>query len=152
ILAERFGNLSGLAVEEKNVAVLQSGHASFIQAVEKAREGFRAGDWQWCVIGAFDSMVEATTLQWLYDSERLKCEDNPVGLQPGEAGVAVLLEPERKSLGNRAAMQALIGGCATGEEKNHFHSDNPPTGRGLAQVVARLNEKDEPRGATPWVI
>jgi 3-oxoacyl-[acyl-carrier-protein] synthase-1 len=151
-LAERFRSVSKLALAQTNVAVVQSGHASFIQAVDKASAKLRAGEWDWCVIGAFDSLVEASTLQGLYDRGRLKCDDNPVGLEPAEAGVVVLLEPQQRALRDGAPVHALVGACVTGQEKNHFLSEESATGRELAAAVGRLNEQDENRTVPPWVI
>lgn len=69
---------------------------------------------------AVDSYLDPLTLSWLLEHGRLKSDDNPVGLVPGEAGVCMLLE--HRSTQRPSIMQILGLGQARGPS---WYEDEP---------------------------
>lgn len=65
------------------------------------------------VVIATDSLVDVPSLRWLEETGRLKNDMNPVGLSPGEASVALLLEEPRAAQARGAAAQAIMHAAAT---------------------------------------
>ncbi|MEX1365912.1 MAG: hypothetical protein AB1Z98_22485 [Nannocystaceae bacterium] len=65
------------------------------------------------VIVATDSLADATALSWLDHEGRLKNDMNPVGLSPGEASVALMLEEPRTAERRGATTQAVAYAVAT---------------------------------------
>ncbi|MFV8749016.1 hypothetical protein ACNOYE_00535 [Nannocystaceae bacterium ST9] len=73
------------------VEVLDSGRRGFFEAISRAQCEIDAGCRRFVVV-AMDSLVDAASLAWLNDDGRLKQDGNPVGLMPGEASVALMVE------------------------------------------------------------
>lgn len=67
------------------------GRAAFAAAAQTALAMLRERRAAACVLGAFDSLLDSETLDALHALDLLKGPDNPVGVIPGEAGVALLL-------------------------------------------------------------
>lgn len=63
---------------------------------------------------AADSTCDAQSLAWLAGQGRLKNDDNPVGLIPGEAGAAVLLERPEVATARGATSLASVSRPALG--------------------------------------
>lgn len=137
---------------QKNVEVIQSGHAGFIYGVQRAISKFQNNEWSFCIIGAFDSLLEPHTLQWLFDHHRLKCEDNTVGLQPGEAGSFILLEPKSTAIHRKVTIQAVLTACATGFETNFLSATKSSFGQGVLQTIQQLYGNFKDNIIEPWVI
>jgi 3-oxoacyl-[acyl-carrier-protein] synthase-1 len=104
------------------------------------------------VVLAADSLIEAHTLQWLFDHSRLKCSSNPVGLSPGEAAVAVVLEPRSKALARKTPVLAVVRGVQTAADERTGFTDDPPIGTGLANAVAVLHDALPDGIRTRWVL
>jgi 3-oxoacyl-[acyl-carrier-protein] synthase-1 len=66
-------------------------HAGGLQAVAAALRDLASGMTETAVVVGVDSWLDETTLEWLDATGRLKRDGMPVGLQPGEAGVAIAL-------------------------------------------------------------
>lgn len=88
------------------------------------------------IVVAVDSYVDSHALMWLGQIRRLKHDDNPVGLIPGEAAVAVCLELGRR--GHSEGPWARI--TRVGEA--HQNPDLHETGRSLGRLLAHLLDED----------
>jgi 3-oxoacyl-[acyl-carrier-protein] synthase-1 len=81
------------------------------------------------LILAVDSYVDAHALLWLDQHHHLKHDDNPVGLAPGEAAVAVCLEPGRHDSRSVRITRA---------SEDHDEPSEPASGRALGRVLVEL--------------
>jgi len=155
---ERSAILSGIRqslghlVPDRNMDIVQAGHAGFAIAADRAMGRIRSGEWDRCVIGAFDSLLEFPTLQWLSDHRRLKTCDNPVGLQPGEAGAFVVIESLQSALARNATVCGLLTASAAGLEDNHQFSGEPPLGKGFVETLEKLMPKLPDDFAPGWIV
>lgn len=122
---------TGIADDLGLVEIRAYGRAGFAALLVEAEHALRSGAAR-VVILAVDSYVDAHALLWLDEAERLKYDNNPVGLVPGEAAVAVCLElcgrehPERR-------MARITQAGAVDSEPDHV-ADR----RGLGKVLAAM--------------
>ena len=109
------------------------------------------GRYECALVLTVDSLIEAPLIQHLLDDGRLKCADNPVGLQPGEAGVAVLLQtgPSRSEI--RRPQAHIMGHCLA-DEADHDFSQRPASGQGLAEAVLNLHASLDDGIRTHWIL
>jgi 3-oxoacyl-[acyl-carrier-protein] synthase-1 len=70
------------------------GHVGLAAACLRAREAITEGRIDRAVLVAADSYLDPSTLDWLSAGNRLKDDEHPTGLAPGEAGAALVLEQE----------------------------------------------------------
>ncbi|MEW5801041.1 MAG: hypothetical protein AB1847_02945 [bacterium] len=136
----RFRQVTGFQAGERNAVIIYSGNAGLAIALDRATGRLQTGEWESCIIGALDSLVEPPVLQWLFDQGRLKCADNPVGMQPGEAGVFILLEQKSRAVRRRAAIHGLLCASATCFEDNHLFTGKPSSGKGFAKAIGQLRQ------------
>ncbi len=93
--------IAGLSFAQPHVHTC-FGHCGAGQAVHLARQLLAAEPkLERVLLVGSDSTIDAQSLGWLADQGRLKTAENPVGLIPGEAGIAVLVEPPRSAHGGR---------------------------------------------------
>ena len=107
-----------------------AGRVGFIEALGHASRLAEQG--RTAVVGAFDSFVCSAVVGALHEHGRLRVPGAAVGLQPGEAGAFVVVEPERTG-----AVLGRLGGGALGTEPAHLYSGRPALGRALADVADR---------------
>lgn len=131
----RASRSAGLGDAPKLMFVSLAGHTGFARALERACTDLRGGTIDRAIVGGFDSLVDADVLSWLEAVGRLKTPDNPVGLQPGEAGTFVLVETEAACQARGGAASVVLRGLAFGEEENPQGADHPPSGKGLAVAL-----------------
>lgn len=89
------------------------------------------------VVLATDSLVDVPSLLWLEETRRLKNDMNPVGLSPGEASVALLLEEPRTAQNRGAKAQAVLHAIATDLDPERSATKGPG-GVGLARATAEV--------------
>jgi 3-oxoacyl-[acyl-carrier-protein] synthase I len=90
------------------------------------------------VVLAVDSLVCPFALDWLGEAGRLKSDLNPVGLMPGEAAAALLLEPARRGLHDQRRPLARIAAVASGQDAHVEGEGAARRGRVLADVLRPL--------------
>ena len=105
-------------------------------------ELLRAIDWRALgylrvVIVAVDSLVDAPALRWLEDQGCLKNDMNPVGLSPGEAAVALMLEEPRTAQYRGAEALATVFATATDLDPERS-ADRGAGGVGLARATSTV--------------
>jgi len=83
----------GSAIALGEVVMCQHDQAGGVVTLAMAMDRNAPGRGRHCVVVAADSYVGADTLDWIEADQRLKTEENPFGLIPGEAAAAMLLGP-----------------------------------------------------------
>jgi 3-oxoacyl-[acyl-carrier-protein] synthase-1 len=127
-----------------------SGHASGLEAIHDALEGLQSGRIDAAVVLGFDSLLDEKVLTWLQAANRLKCDDVPDGLQPGEGAVAVLLVASGdQSRGTPGAPQ--LRGVHLGSETRNLSTQESARGEGLSRVLS-LARSDNSSALPFWVI
>lgn len=139
------GLVPGLAAAD--VRLLPAGHASGLLAMEAAARALQQGSIEFALAGGVDSQIDADTLEWLDQCNRLHVPTNAWGYIPGEAAGFCLLctapTAERhgiKSLGS-------IGAFGVADESNRIYTETICLGWGLTQAVRQTLDA-LPAGAT----
>jgi hypothetical protein len=134
---------TSLAIPTRNVSVLQNGHASGLLALQKGAGLLQEGQFQRALVLGVDSLVEEDALQWLASRRRLKTPESPMGLMPGEAGAAVLLEigaeAKRRAVPALGTLDAIGVGRAENETRKGTES-----GRALAHAIRQAWPAGDP--------
>ena len=126
-----------------------NGHAAGLDAVRAASLDLAAGVIEVAVVLAVDSLLNQDTLNWLHQNNRLKCDGMPVGLQPGEAGVAAALTM-RPHLVHASTQGVTLGEVHLEAEPLSLLSGAATRGEILARVIERAwrSSTIEP----PWIL
>ncbi|HWB81321.1 MAG TPA: hypothetical protein VG755_40440 [Nannocystaceae bacterium] len=108
-------------------------------------EVMRAADWQVAgidriIVLATDSLVDLPALRWLDEASCLKNDMNPVGLSPGEASIAILLEHPRAAKQRGAVPMANLHTVATNLDPERS-ADKGPGGVGLGRAALSVLER-----------
>jgi 3-oxoacyl-[acyl-carrier-protein] synthase-1 len=97
------------------------------------------------IIAAVDSLLEEAQLLQLHAEKRLKTTADPVGLMPGEAAVAFLLDGRLKS-------KAEIGTIGFAPAESTEQSYSPESGSRLAQLIEQTGVLvGWPGDGPPWI-
>src|SRR5262249_30742717 len=105
---ERLLGLWGRPIGAGSAALVAGGHAGAIVALERAWEIVTAHVADRVILIGADSYLDNLSLTYLAEAHRLKTNENPAGLSPGQAAAAVLLEPVSVSKRRGACMEALV--------------------------------------------
>lgn len=127
---------------------ISGGHTAFARALHTAGVYLAGRPGGRCVVAALDSLLDPQCLEPLLLQRRLKTEDNPVGLTPGEAGVALLLRAADRLPAAGLRSRALIRGVSLTAP---LSDDTPPHGRALASCVRALLPAQELEREPHWV-
>lgn len=92
------------------------------------------------IVVAADSFLDPSTLDWLDAEDRLKCDGNPFGLIPGEAGAALLLESRGSAIARGARISAVIDAPIVVKGQPPLVDAEPVPSRPLKEAVARTLE------------
>jgi len=103
-----------------NVFLLSAGRVGAIRAIENAKQLFARRTIDRLVVLAADSNLDAFSLLWLGESERLKAPDKPSGLMPGEAAVAIMLDDPSQVTVAPVAQKAWIKAAIADREPEAF--------------------------------
>ena len=128
----------GLAISEANVELVPVGHAGTAAGLQHGMQWMASRGLERVLLVAVDSYLDELVLQQLASHRRLKSDDHPVGLMPGEAGVCLLVETEAGARRRGVEPVVLIDKVATGREPDPFGSGRQNMGRGLAGCVAEV--------------
>lgn len=123
-----------------------SGHASGLEAIGDALDGLQSGRIDAAVVLGFDSLLDEKVLTRLQAANRLKCDDVPDGLQPGEGAVAILLAAPGDTPG-----AAHLRGVHLESEPRNLSSQESARGEGLSRVLS-LARNDSSSALPFWVI
>ena len=109
------------------------GHVAGFEALQVAREllqqdsGIPA-----CLVCGVDSYINASSLLWLDQHDRLKTEDNSDGVIPGEAAAAVIIQRQPTA---KASIKII--GLGFGYEQVNILSAEPLLGLGLSEAARK---------------
>jgi 3-oxoacyl-[acyl-carrier-protein] synthase-1 len=112
--ADRVAELCGLSGRASGGLVrgVEAGHCGLARAFEAADRALAQRQVDRVIVAAADSYLDAMSLAWLARQGRLKGPEEPVGLMPGEAGAALLVEPEVIARQRGAKPLAWVEGAA----------------------------------------
>jgi len=144
---DRLMELFDVPISQENLGVVCAGHAGAIAAIRQAKTIIAEQNLERIIILAVDSYLDPMTLDWLEEHGRLKTSGNPVGLTPGEAGACFMVESVLSAQNRHAPIQAFIKEPALAVEKNHFFSNAPNQGDGLAAVISDALSQTEVSGS-----
>ncbi|RKH14599.1 hypothetical protein D7X74_19805 [Corallococcus sp. CA047B] len=114
-----------------------SGHASVLEAIHASGQVLFDGGVKRVILLAVDSLVGGDDVMWLAQRGMLKTPERPVGLMPGQAAVALLLEGEVEARRRGARMEAFIDAVHVGVEPDSRERRKSGSGLGLAGVLTR---------------
>ena len=111
---------------------IPTGHTAGFECLRAAREILKTTDLPGCLVCGVDSYINASSLFWLDQHWRLKCEGHRDGVIPGEAAAAIYVRREATS---GATGEATIAGLGFANEDAPVLSEQPLLGRGLAEAA-----------------
>lgn len=112
------------------------GHASTLKALQEAITQIQHGRLRQAVIGGIDSQLERSRLAQLLTQGRIKTEENPVGLIPGEAAAFFLVESPVQARQRKAEVLAWVATPGLAREPVSSSSGHPCNGLGLGQAIS----------------
>ncbi|NMO14691.1 hypothetical protein HPC49_20020 [Pyxidicoccus fallax] len=134
-LARKLRSAARLPLDERGLGTVSFGHTGAAAAIQRGLELLASSRLERLLIVAADSYLDLDVLEELADGRRLKTDEAPLGLMPGEAGACFLLELEASARRRKATALATVSGVATGREANHRQARGQNTGTGLAHCV-----------------
>ncbi len=128
---------------------ITAGHASVSVACLSAAEQLAAGRIELALVIGVDSLLDTDTLVWLEDLQRLRTEQRPAGVMPGEACCVLALESRPVAVQRRARVFCQLESIDVDADAGNILSGAPSTGVVSAELIAR------PHGhgaGSPWLI
>lgn len=141
----------GLTGQVQLAGLNVSGHAAGGVLVEQAMNDIQQGHVVKAVLGGIDTYLGFHTINWLDYTQRLKNDDNPEAMQPGEGAAFVALAPNTMVQGTGVVIKQV----ATGHEVDSLLSGERSIGRALAQAILQASKPqiDSPtQFKSPWFI
>ncbi len=126
---------SGLPLDPARISVSHAGHAGVLIAVRQAMAALDARQVDRAIVLGVDSLVGEEDAAWFAAEGRLKLPDQPVGLMPGQAAGAVLLEPERAGRRPGAPALATIADVAVAPVRPFRADDLDSDGAAVARAI-----------------
>lgn len=123
------------------------GGVGVLESLTAAREWIAEGRADRVVLLVVDSLVDMPALEWLIDANRLKCDLNPVGLSPGEAACALMVEDTATATARGAEVAAQLRAVATAPEPKAFLKGEVSQGEALANVISTVLSEAKLAGA-----
>lgn len=123
---------AGLDIRPENRRRIALGHTSVLSAANEAAEAIARGRFRRALVLGVDSLVGEDELHWLTSLRRLKTPEHAVGLMPGEASAALLLESETEARLRRATPAGFLTAVSTG-------TGEPELGSGVRSVQQGLH-------------
>lgn len=128
----RMNEKLGLRFHPQLSRTITAGHTSGFEGLRIARELFKNSEVSACLVCGVDSYINASSLLWLDQHQRLKTEENSDGVIPGEGAAAVLVT---KQLNPRGGEHIEVTGLGFAVEKATPLNEEPMLGLGLAQAA-----------------
>jgi 3-oxoacyl-[acyl-carrier-protein] synthase-1 len=157
ICVQPFLVITRMKIAPAAVHMLGSGTVAGVQAIRDVAELFAGSSTDRVILLATDSWLDPLSVRSLAADNRIKSGEQPVGLCPGEAGAAILLERHEAAIQRGAQVHASIRAAVTSppppnpeEEPHKLRNDNALAfGGQLANVVRQALASAEV--ATPFV-
>lgn len=128
---------------------VSAGHASVAQACLLASEQLQRGQIETALIIAMDSLLDEDTLEWLSLLRRLRSEDRPAGVVPGEACSCLVLQAASTARSQGRQALCRLRAVALDADPRHILAGQPSTGAVMADLI---DEVSEPGDDPPWFI
>ena len=142
-LLNRIELLSGIKLN-KNTAVFSTGdQANFVHVMHQVEENFTSNNVASCLVLNIDSLLEERSLENILRLNLVKDTNNPIGIIPGEAAVALLVERYDHAIKRKAKMLAAISECVYLHDDTNRFNDGPITGHVLADAIDTAAASDE---------
>jgi 3-oxoacyl-[acyl-carrier-protein] synthase-1 len=125
----------GWPIAPQRLETIAIGHAGAIEAVARAARIVASGEVARVIVACSDSYLDPPSLEWLDGAERLKSDDNPFGLIPGEAGVCFMLESPVQAGQRGAPIVAYVEAWNLVRSPQQPLAGDPMLGQGLAQAL-----------------
>ena len=128
--------MEGLPVpaDPERSTMLATGHHGGIAALMQAAAMVQGRQAEAVLVVAVEGWTIAT-LDWLDGAKRLKADDVPAGLVPGEGAAALLLASEAWLAERDLRPEVELVAAADGEEPFAWHSGEAASGAGLAEAI-----------------
>jgi 3-oxoacyl-[acyl-carrier-protein] synthase-1 len=124
-----------------------AGHTAALRLVDEAHQLMAVGQASACLLLAVDSYLGFERLRLLDAGHRIRSDRNKDGFIPGEAAIALMLEPAR---GASRPPLCTLGRPSVAVEPHSHHTDRSSTGRGLQLAIeGALGAADRPAS---WVV
>jgi 3-oxoacyl-[acyl-carrier-protein] synthase-1 len=128
---------------------VRTGHAGMIELLSDVVESMRQGKMDRAVIAGADTLINFKDLVRSYRQNRLMTPGTVLGIIPGEVASAILVETRSAAAKRGARIGAVVAGSAVSDEPSTVLSGQPSSGRGLADAVRALAEKN---AVEPFVV
>jgi 3-oxoacyl-[acyl-carrier-protein] synthase-1 len=132
----------GLPIAPGNVYPVCRAHAAVPAAVALADRLMSTSSIKRTIILAVDSYLDSFSLEWLARHGRLKSDENPTGLMPGEAGACFLVEEIDAARKRGAKIRAVVTGVGVAKEANDFFSGLNNRGVSLCRAIQQALQVD----------
>ena len=99
----------GVSFHPDQSCATTDGHTAAFRALQMARRLLAQDGISACLVCGVDSFINAQSLDWLDQSERLKNDEEPDGVIPGEAAAAVLVAASPSDASGHAVRVAGLG-------------------------------------------
>ncbi|MET0391340.1 MAG: beta-ketoacyl synthase N-terminal-like domain-containing protein [Polyangiales bacterium] len=149
-LATRVQSALGLELPGRPSSV-SAGHASTAHACLQAVERLRRNEIDRAIIASVDSLLDTETLDWLQLLGRLRTEDRPAGVVPGEACAVLVLERGREVRQRKTPVFAELHAVELADEPKNILAGQASPGRVLAELIDNQHRKRGQDDA-PWLI
>ena len=127
------------------IDVVTLGRASALAALHRAALALAGGHISGAIVGGVDSLIRGATVDRLIEDGRMKDDEHPQGILPGEAAAFLVLERQP------ARTVAMLIGSGIGEEPT-AGTDRPNQGVGLTAAVRMAREAAPAMPFRPLVV
>ncbi len=123
----------------------KTGNPSAIHALEQASIIISENPQALCIVGAMDSLLESSTIDYYEKDQRPISEgtNRHNGFVPSQAAVFLSIESEKQAFDKNKKILARITNIKTTKEKASFVSGSPSKGKGLTQAVKGVLDKPD---------
>jgi 3-oxoacyl-[acyl-carrier-protein] synthase I len=135
-LPDAIGSSGEIGEPGRGIFVSTAGHAAVLLAAQQALAAIEKGELERAILLGIDSLVGEDEVAYLAEQDRLKTPDNPVGLMPGQAAAALLLEAEHARRVRGTPPLAFLTRVAAQTVEPVREDAMESDGRGLARAVA----------------
>lgn len=124
-------------IDAAKLVSLRTSHAGLAHAIESAAPRLTQAQFQRLIVCAVDTYVDAASLEWLLEEDRLKLEEQPFGVIPGEAAAWLVVETGDAARARGASLLAEVAAAAFVPGKHGFRAHQPMLGESLHEAVTR---------------
>lgn len=127
------------------IGLSKCGYTGTAEALRAVQEYFVENN-QPVLLLATDSLVYSDAISWLEQWGRLRSPENPVGLQPGEAGACLLIAPATYS-----DSKVKIDSTFIAREDHHQLSGENAIGKACANIIGQASDS-YPGKKLNWIV